>query len=107
VAEVAGHDLLPPVSVEVEELGARHDGHGHRAGRAEEPPLEAVRFRGGPGLGKRQRLRCPGLEVGDEGLEVQRRESTLGPGRQADAQQAEARHSLQALLPDGTRHVPR
>ena len=43
VAHVAGHDLLPPVAVEVEELRARHDGHRRRAGRAQEPPLEAAR----------------------------------------------------------------
>jgi len=107
VAQVADHDLLLPVAVEVEELRARHDGDGHRAGRAQEPPLEAPRLRGGPGLGEGLRLRGSSLEVRGEGLEVEPGEGALPTRRQADARQAEALHVLEALLPERARRVPR
>ncbi len=106
VAHVAGHDLELPVAVQVEELRARHDRHGHGPGRAQEPPREAARLRRRPRLREGQRLRCSSLEVADEGAEVERRERALATRRQADAREAETRHVLEALLPEPARRVP-
>ena len=105
VAHVAGHDLEPAVTVEVEEARVRDDRHRRGAGRAQQAALEALRSGRGP---RRPEVATPRARAPRSRRRRARGracESALAPRRHADARQAEARHVLQARPPEPARHV--